>query len=145
MGDRVPSPEVSAVWDDIERWTETARWVWKKEEHNNILEARAGVVSARIASSDTRNWNQRMVIISDSQVTIGVFGKGRSSTTVLNMLARRVGALAMGTGMKFYWRYMRTHRNHSDGPSRGYPIGVAPKDEGDAPDPFLSHTPPHGH
>ena len=129
MGDRVPSPEVSGVWDPLERWTETARWVWKKEEHNNILEARAGVVSARIASSRVENWNTRMVIISDSQVTIGVFGKGRSSTTVLNMLARRVAALQMGTGMRFYWRYMRTHRNHADGPSRGFPLGVAPKGE----------------
>ena len=128
LGDRVPSPEVSGTWDPIERWTESARWVWGKEEHNNILEARAGVVSAKLASMVVENWNKRMIIISDSQVTIGVFGKGRSSTLVLNLLARRMAALTMATGMKFYWRYMRTHRNHADGPSRGYPIGHAPPD-----------------
>jgi len=131
LGERVPSPEVSGAWDPIERWTETARWVWSKEEHNNIWEARAGVVSAKIASMDVGNWNKRMIVISDSQVTIGVFGKGRSSTLVLNLLARRMAALTMATGMKFYWRYMRTHRNHADGPSRGYPIGHAPPDGAD--------------
>ena len=94
-----------------------------------ILEARAGLVSAKIASSKSANWDTRNVIISDSQVTIGVYAKGRSSRLQLNMLARRMAAINMATGMRFYWRYMRTHRNHADGPSRGYPLGVAPKEE----------------
>ena len=62
-----------------------------------------------------------------------MMGKGRSSKRSLNLIARRVAAVLMATGTRFYWRYMRTHRNHADGPSRGYPIGVAPKetDEGE--------------
>jgi hypothetical protein len=128
MGERVPCPEVSAVWDPLERWKETARWKWKVEEHNNILEARAGVVSAKIATMRPEQWRQRKLLISDSQVAIGIFAKGRSSRRVLNLVARKKAALAISTGSRFYWRYMRTHRNHADGPSRGYPIGVAPKD-----------------
>ena len=129
LGERVPCPEVSAVWDPLERWKETARWKWKVEEHNNILEARAGVVSAKIATMTPLQWGQRKLLISDSQVAIGVFAKGRSSRKVLNLVARKKSALAMSTGSRFYWRYMRTHRNHADGPSRGFPIGVAPKED----------------
>jgi len=129
MGDRVPCPEVSAVWDPLERWKETARWKWKAAEHNNILEARAGVVSAKVATMRPSQWRQRKLLISDSQVAIGIFAKGHSSRKVLNLVARKKAALAVATGSRFYWRYMRTHRNHADGPSRGYPIGVAPKGE----------------
>ena len=129
LGERVPAPEVARNWDPLDRWKEEARWVWKVEEHNNILEARAGLVSAKMATMKKENWKKKHLLISDSQVTIGVFGKGRSSTRVLNQVARKLAALAISTGSKFYWRYIRTHRNHADGPSRGAPIGVAPKDQ----------------
>jgi hypothetical protein len=129
MGERVPCPEVSGIWDPIERWSETARWTFQKEEHNNVLEMRAGIVSVKIASSDPINWDKRCLMISDSQVAIGVFGKGRSSRLQMNHQARKLAAMMLATGMRFYWRYIRTHRNHADGPSRGFPLGVAPKEE----------------
>ena len=127
LGERVPAPEVGRTWDNLARWKEEARWVWKLEEHNNILEARAGVISAKRATMTREHWNKRHLLISDSQVAIGVFGKGRSSAKSLNMLARRLASIALATGSRFYWRYIRTHRNHADGPSRGEPLGVAPK------------------
>ena len=127
MGSKVPVPEVSAGWDPIDRWTETSRWKWHKEEHNNVLEGRAGTTSAKILSQDPKCWNRRGLLISDSQVVISIFSKGRNSKRVLNRLARRIAAICLGCNMKLYWRYMRTWRNHADGPSRGYPIGVAPK------------------
>ena len=61
--------------------------------------------------------------------TIGTFAKGRSSVGVLNTLYRRVAALSFACRVKFYWRYIRTHRNHADVPSRGHPLGVAPKED----------------
>ena len=127
LGERVPAPEVGRNWDSLSRWKEEARWVWKLEEHNNVLEARAGVISARKATMTKDHWNKRHLLISDSQVAIGVFGKGRSSSRSLNILARRLASIALATGSKFYWRYIRTHRNHADGPSRGVDLGVAPK------------------
>ena len=54
-GMKVPCPEVAAVWDPLERWVEEGRWVWGKEEHNNILEARASVIAL---SSERRRRNQ---------------------------------------------------------------------------------------
>ena len=129
LGERVPSPEVAEHWDKLQRWKEEARWVWKKEEHNNVLEARAGLISAKMSTMRKEQWGKKHLLISDSQVTIGVFGKGRSSKSVLNLLARRLAALAISTSSKFFWRYIRTHRNHADGPSRGEPLGVAKKDQ----------------
>jgi hypothetical protein len=108
---------------------EVSRWKWREDEHNNILEGRAGVASAATAARDPRCWGCRSLCISDSQVVIGVFAKGRSSRGVLNFLARKIAALSSAFQIKFYWRYMRTHRNHADGPSRGHPIGVAPSSD----------------
>ena len=128
MGEKIPVPEVSRVWDKIDRWSETSRWTWKnQEEHNNILEGRAGIVSAKIASMCPSHWNARVLLISDSQVVISAFSKGRSSKLAINHLARKLCAMSQGCNIRFYFRYVRTHRNHADGPSRGYPIGVAPK------------------
>ena len=77
---------------------------------------------------DKEAWGKRHLMISDSQVVIGSFAKGRSSREVLNYVTRKLAAIVISTGTRFYWRYIRTHRNHSDRPSRGFPIGVAPKD-----------------
>ena len=38
-----------------------------------------------------------------------------------------MAALDIGFGMREYWRYDPSPRNNADGPSRGYPIGQAPK------------------
>ena len=127
VGTKVPCPEVAAVWDPLERWVEEGRWVWGKEEHNNILEARASVIAAKMATMGEVSWRKRHLMISDSQVVIGSFSKGRSSKGLLNYVTRKLAAIVISTGCRFYWRYIRTHRNHSDGPSRGYPLGVAPK------------------
>ena len=129
VGDHAPVPEVSGVWDPLSRWTESSRWRWREEEHNNILEARAGLSSAALVVQQPSAWGSRVLLISDSQVTIGAFAKGRSSVGVLNMLCRRVAALSFACRVKFHWRYIRTHRNHADGPSRGHPLGVAPKED----------------
>ena len=144
MGERVPSPEISNVWDDLGRWEETARWTWNTGEHNNILEGRAALVAVKIATREPKDWRKRHLVMSDSQVVIGVFGKGRSSKHEMNCLARRLCAMVVATGVKVYFRYVRTHRNHADGPSRGYPLGVAPKQEAggslELSDFFYTHT-----
>ena len=126
LGDRVPCPEVATCWDPLGRWREERRWRFREPEHNNIWEARAGVGALQQATLETTGWDKRHLAISDSQVVIGVFSKGRSSSHGLNRQARRICAMCLGCGVKVAWRYMRTHRNHADGPSRGFPIGHAP-------------------
>ena len=72
-------------------------------------------------------------------------GRGRSDVkrTVidphhqLQYLARRVAALRLAFGMRPSWRYVRTHQNHADAPSRGRPVGVLP-----AAEKMKAHEPP---
>ena len=61
--------------------------------------------------------------MTDSQVTLGALGKGRSSVPVLNYICKKAAALALSQGLRVFWRYVRTHRNHADAPSRGRPFG----------------------
>lgn len=125
-GDRVAVPEVGPCWDVIDRWRESARWTWRREEHNNLLEDRAALSAASRCLASPASWGRRFLIISDSQVVIGVFSKGRSSRPALNHFARKLAALRLGPGGRFYWRDVRTHRNHADAPSRGRSFGVLP-------------------
>jgi hypothetical protein len=67
------------------------------------------------------------MLIGDSLVTIGAFSKGRSSSPPVLHLCRRLAALCLGFGIRCYWRWIQTDRNHSDGPSRGGPLGVMAK------------------
>ena len=123
------APEIGREWDDLSRWKEESRWAWKRPEHNNLLEARAGLAALNLLATDQSSWGGRWILISDSMVVIGALSKGRSSRTVLNLIARRAAALVIGLDVKTAWRYVRTHRNHSDGPSRNCPLGVAPSDK----------------
>jgi len=128
-GEKVRAPEMGPEWDPVERWREVGRWRWKHEEHNNILEGRAGIATLNHLAMDEEVVGKRVLIFTDNQVVLGVMAKGRSSVRLLNFLARKAAALTIGLGMKVYWRYVRTHRNHADGPSRGCPLGVAPGSE----------------
>ena len=96
------------------------------------LEGRDGAAAANLAACQYGAVGSRALLISNSQVVIGVMAKGRSSVAALNALARRVGALTLGLGMRFYWRYIRTNRNHADAPSRYRPFGTKGPDEADA-------------
>ena len=87
-GDRIPVPEVMECWDPIDRWSETCRWKWKQHEHDNVLEGRAALAAAARMATDPETLDKRALIISDSQVVIGVFSKGRSSAPILNYSAR---------------------------------------------------------
>ena len=126
LGERVQCPPMSADWDPISRWSEVARWAWKETEHNNILEARAALGCLKLLLRSPQYYGHRVLLFSDSQVVIGCFSKGRSSTRVLNYLARRAGAIRLATGIRVYWRYVPTHRNHADAPSRNKKWGTLP-------------------
>ena len=125
LGQRSPVPEVGPGWDPISRWKLLAQWEWQFWEHNNILELKTAAIAAERFSRDYNCWDRRSLIISDSQATIGALTKGRSSVPSFNKVCRRVCALVIGTGIKFYYRYVRTHRNVADGPSRQQPLGYA--------------------
>jgi len=124
LGDKYAAPEVGPNWDDIQRWSELGRWSWTDEEHINILEARSAVQGLDVAASrDSEMKNLRVLAMVDSQVSLGVLAKGRSSRRALNRIARKFAALSFTRNLTVIWRYIRTHRNHADGPSRGERLG----------------------
>lgn len=127
-GDRVPVPPVGLCWDSLSRWTEVARYTWRIQEHNNVLEGRAALSSVVRLAQRGNILGKRCVLMTDSQVVLGAFSKGRSSRPSLNLLARRLGALILGYSLKLYWRYVPTHRNFADAPSRGLPWGLQADD-----------------
>jgi len=123
LGQKVPVPEVGPSWDALDRWHLDVAWKWKTPEHNNVLEARAAVAAFQRATKSSHSWGKRILLISDSQVTIGALSKGRSSVMILNRLCRRMAAMVLGFQIKPYLRYVRTWRNIADGPSRGAGLG----------------------
>ena len=132
IGDRVRAPAVGEGWDDICRWHELFRWTWKFPEHINLLEMRTGLAALRRAARDPGSWGKRVLLIGDSLVTLGAFSKGRSSSAPVLHLCRRVAALSLGFSIRCYWRWIQTDRNHSDGPSRGGPLGIMAKNISEA-------------
>ena len=122
LGERLPVPEVSPHWDAVERWEEVARWTWKRTRHINVLEANVAATAAARAAQRRGIKGKRVLIMTDSQATLGTMAKGRSSALGMKREARKVAAISLAYGIKFYWRYIRTHRNPADGPSRGKPL-----------------------
>ena len=121
---RVPS--IGTCWDPLERWKETFRVRWRTSEHNNIGELRTVILALRHVNRSNRAWDSRILMITDSLVSLGVLAKGRTSSWPLLRLARQGAALTMAFGFRVYYRYVESKRNYADGPSRGFPLGVAP-------------------
>ncbi len=114
------------------KWRTALVRKWKWKEHNNLGEARSAIwATERAARAGGRS--HRCVVYSDSQVVIGAWAKGRSSSFLLNRLCRVQAALCLLYGMRVYMRYVASGENLADGPSRGlrYP-GVAPETRGKA-------------
>ena len=65
------------------------------------------------------------MVFVDSLVTLGCFSKGRSSIPVFLHLCRKMAAICLATGARFYWRYVASEQNVADGPSRGEGLGAA--------------------
>ena len=125
LGMRSPVPEVDLKWDPVERWKLVSQWEWEIPEHNNILELRTAIATIDRLARRPGDWDTRHLMISDSQATIGALSKGRSSRRTFNSCCRRLLAATVGIGVRAYWRYVRTHRNVADGPSRGQALGNA--------------------
>ena len=90
------------------------------EEHINVLELRALVhtVEWRLRR---KNFNgTRFLHLADSQVTLAVAVKGRSSSHKMNRLLRRLGAMCTAAGLYPVLAWIESHLNPADAPSREY-------------------------
>jgi len=94
---------------------------WRREEHINILEAESILLAVRWAIEQGAR-NHRIVLLSDSAVCIGAITKGRSSSSGLLRVCRKLAALFLMHGIELILLPLSTRHNPADGPSRGLPL-----------------------
>ena len=102
------------------KWTWCWQHIWAREEHINLQEGRALVRAAERTCQSPKRLGRQHLILTDSQVMLGVAQKGRSSVSRLNRYARRLAALSMAFRQSFFSRWVPTKINPSDTPSREF-------------------------
>jgi len=99
-------------------WSTIVSSQWKYVEHINILEVRAISTAVRWVLSFPQSIQQRIVILTDSLVSLFSISKGRSSSHHLLPRLRTLASLLLGSGNRLYLRYVPTEDNPADMPSR---------------------------
>ena len=126
---RPPKPafqEAGLPWRDVSRWGTVFRGKWAKEEPITWQELRTLGLLGRHLSRVRGAWHQRYLVLMDSLSSIGAFEKGRTGVYPMLIQCRRLCAIGLTTGIRFVLRWTPGKWNYADGPSRGFPCGVAP-------------------
>jgi hypothetical protein len=87
-------------------------------EHINALELAAAVAAMRWRSRQAGEFGRRHIHLIDSQVAQAVMTRGRTTSTRLRYLLRRLNALALAMDSAPGYAYVHTAANPADGPSR---------------------------
>lgn len=99
------------------RW-EVLSFKWKKDEHINILEAQALMAHIRKILRDPTMRSTRILVVIDSQVLYYALGNGRSPSTQLNRVLRRLMALLLAADVSLFPVWTISPWNWADKPSR---------------------------
>ena len=91
---------------------------WRNEAHINELEMRAYLSAFKWRLRNSGNLDQKFFHVLDSQVSIAVLTKHRSSSIRLNRVARTVDALELASGSVGVYGFCRSDGNPADAPSR---------------------------
>ena len=103
------------------RWSEIVAKPWKRQdEHINHLELRSVNTAVRWVLSSPQSIGRRVLLLSDSQVAVGCLTKGRSSSHRLLCRMRPTCALLLASGIQLRMRWIASHLNPADEPSRRY-------------------------
>ena len=116
-------------WHPEERWQLAWKGRWRYEEHINIQELRVVSGISRHLARSRRNWDQRHLVLTDSQVSLACCWKGRSRSFPLLRQMRRIAAATLALGIRLCLRWVPTQHNNADLPSRGGPVGVEKKEK----------------
>ena len=102
-------------------------WNWRailsfpiREQHVNLLEVKAIVASFNARFRRLEELSRRLVHVSDSQVSISVLVKGRTSAATLGAAVTRFNALSLAAFSHPYFVYVSSGENPADEPSRWY-------------------------
>jgi hypothetical protein len=100
------------------RWRELASHPWRTPEHINALELRAILLALHWALSYRRACATRILLLVDSLVAHGVLWKGRCHSPALLLIARKIGALLLASGIQLCPGWIPSECNPADAPSR---------------------------
>ena len=92
---------------------------WESDQHIGVLEGRAAELGVRHAVRNRKRRDARVLFFVDNQSLLGGVRKGRSSAWGMLVRCRHIAAHALFAGLRIFWRYVPTHLNVADGPSRG--------------------------
>lgn len=90
------------------------------EEHINLFELRAVTTSLRWVLSFPSSVDRRLLLLCDSQVAVGALMKGRSSSQPILRRLRHIAALLLASGLRVCARWIASHLNPADEPSRHF-------------------------
>ena len=109
-------------------WTTSQMCKFSHRQHINILEMR--MVKAELKELVKHGGDpQRCVLLVDSRVVVGAFGKGRSSSKQLNRLLRSMVGWSIAGQVSLHLVWVGTKSNPADHPSRGVPIPPPAKND----------------
>ena len=91
-----------------------------RRDHINVQELRGFLLAMRWRSRRTNFINSRFLHILDSQVSIGVVAKARSSSRKLQLVLRRIASLMLAADATGYLPYVESGKNPADKASRWY-------------------------
>ena len=102
----------------VDKWSTIVSSRWSHVEHINVLEVRSVHTAIRWVMSHHQSINRRVLLFSDSQVTVASIRKGRSSSHTLLRRLRYLSALLLSSGIRLVVRWIPSEVNPADEPSR---------------------------
>jgi hypothetical protein len=112
------APKVHDFFQENQDWTVVVSTKWKFADWINRLEAHALLLALKHISMNKSLWNTRICFFVDNTAVLGSVAKGRSSSTRLNVICRRIAALVCTSGIRPLWFWVPSELNPADGPSR---------------------------
>jgi hypothetical protein len=100
-----------------QHWSTIIQHRWRFKEHINALELRS-ILLALIWITSCKLTDHRITLFTDSQVSLGVLTKGRTSAHTLLSVHKTIAALCLAAGFALVPAFVPTHLNPADGPSR---------------------------
>ena len=94
------------------------KWPEKGSQHINLLEMRAALNCLKWRTRHYSHRGVRFLHLLDSQVSVSILTRGRSSSLRLRFVLRRFNALALATGCYPLFAYVHSEDNPADAPSR---------------------------
>jgi hypothetical protein len=117
-----PSPSLRVLPSPLDHpsvWQTIVSVPWRRAgDHINVLELRAASTAVRWAISSPACTRTRILLLSDSAVSVFSLLKGRSSSSDLLPRLRVLSALLLACGVSLVPRWVPSHLNPADGPSR---------------------------